>query len=282
MKNYIKLARPKHWIKNFLIFLPLFCSLSFSKSNLFSVLLGFISFSFMASFIYIINDVRDVDKDRKHSKKKNRPIASGQVSIVSALLFASILLIISFILNYFASGSIFNKTFCCLLAYLLINISYSLGLKNVAIIDIILLASGFILRVYFGAFLIGVPVSNWLFLTVLSASLYLGLGKRQKEFQYNSFSREVLKSYDLKFLNDFMNICMCMIIVFYSLWTIEQNIDYLFLSIPLLIVIFMQYSLYMEKSDEGDPTTIFFQNKILIITTIIYILFMFLVMVICR
>lgn len=280
MMNYIKLIRIKHWIKNGLIFLPIFFSLSFTKENIISTIWAFFAFSFMASTIYIINDIKDVKKDRNHPKKKTRPIASGKVTIPSAIILAILLFISSIILNYFATKVLFTSALICLLAYLVINLFYSFGAKDIPILDIAILATGFILRVYYGAFIINVPVSNWLFLTILSASLFMGLGKRKKELKIKEEVRKVLKEYNENFLNNFMNICLCLLIVFYSLWTMEQNIRYLFLSIPMVIVILMQYMLYMENSDEGDPITILFQSKPLIVSVFIYLVFMILVMVV--
>lgn len=280
MMNYIKLIRIKHWIKNGLIFLPIFFSLSFTKENIISTIWAFFAFSFMASTIYIINDIKDVKKDRNHPKKKTRPIASGKVTIPSAIILAILLFISSIILNYFATKVLFTSALICLLAYLVINLFYSFGAKDIPILDIAILATGFILRVYYGAFIINVPVSNWLFLTILSASLFMGLGKRKKELKIKEEVRKVLKEYNENFLNNFMNICLCLLIVFYSLWTMEQNIRYLFLSIPMVIVILIQYMLYMENSDEGNPITILFQSKPLIVSVFIYLVFMILVMVV--
>jgi decaprenyl-phosphate phosphoribosyltransferase len=273
MKSYIKLARPKHWIKNLLIFLPLCCSLMFSKINVINSIIGFFSFCFMASFIYTINDINDVEKDKLHPKKKERPIASGKVSIKNAKIFAIILLTLSFVLNYFATKNILSSSFAFLIAYCLINISYSMGLKNIAILDVILLASGFIIRVYYGASLINVPVSSWLFLTILNASLFMGFGKRKKEFQLKKDVRKVLKNYNEQFLTNFMNVNLTLIIVFYSLWAIEQHKDHLFLSIPILMTILMVYELDLDSSDEGDPTSVLYHNKILIFLSLIFVLF---------
>lgn len=273
MENYFKLSRPKHWIKNLLIFLPLCCSLMFSKTNVINSIIGFFSFSFMASFIYTINDINDLEKDKLHPKKKNRPIASGKISLKNAKIFAILLLILSLTLDYLIKQTFFDYSFIFLITYCLINLAYSFGLKNTAILDVILLASGFIIRVYFGASIINVSVSNWLFLTILNASLFMGFGKRKKEFQLNNNVRKALKSYNEQFLTNFMNVNLTLIIIFYSLWAIEQNKKYLFLSIPFLMVILMIYELNLENGDEGDPTSVLYQNKLLIILTIVFILF---------
>lgn len=278
MIKYIQLIRVKHWIKNFLIFLPLIFSHSFDKIDFINIILGFLSFSFISSFVYIINDIKDLNNDKKHPKKKFRPLASNKISITSAIKISIILLIISLVVNYFITRSFFDKASLVLVGYLIINILYSFGMKNMQILDVVLLATGFILRVYYGAFIIDVPVSNWLFLTILNVSLYLGLGKRKKELLIKDDVRKVLKHYDETFLDKFMNICLTLVIVFYSLWVIEQEIKFLFLSIPIVMIIFMQYMLYMDKSDEGDPITILFENKTMILTCCTYVIFMIITM----
>lgn len=280
MNKYIKLIRVKHWIKNGLIFLPLFFSQSFSKDNILATVIAFFAFSLMASFVYIVNDIRDIEKDKLHPRKKERPIASGAIKIKQAIIIAGFVLILSILLNFLAIGTFLHMALYCLIAYLLINICYSFGMKNIPILDVVLLAMGFIIRVYYGAAVIDVPVSNWLFLTILNASFFLGLGKRKKELVVKKDVRSVLKNYNENFLTNFMNICLTLVIVFYSLWVMEQNKEYLFLSIPLIITIFMQYMLYMENSEEGDPITVLFQNKHLLATITIYLIFMFIVMVV--
>lgn len=270
MKKYIELIRAKHWIKNLLIFIPLICSGFINAENVLNLIIGFFSFSFISSFVYIINDIKDIEKDKLHPRKKKRPLPSGKITKKRAILISIILLIASLSFNYIIYKEILNVSFYLLLAYMIINILYSMGLKNIAILDIILLATGFIIRVYYGASIINVQVSDWLFLTILNASLFLGLGKRKKELINNKDSRKVLKEYNEAFLDRFQYISLGLMLVFYSLWTIEQDIKFLSLTIPLLIIIFMKYCLIIEKSDEGDPTTILYQDKMLLFLCLIY------------
>ena len=278
--KYLKLIRVKHWIKNLLIFIPLICSGFINIDNVLNLIIGFFSFSFISSFVYIINDIKDIEKDKLHLRKKKRPLPSGKITKKRAILISIILLIASLSFNYIIYKEILNVSFYLLLAYMIINILYSMGLKNIAILDIILLATGFIIRVYYGASIINVPVSDWLFLTILNASLFLGLGKRKKELINNKDSRKVLKEYNEAFLDRFQYISLGLMLVFYSLWTIEQDIKLLSLTIPLLIIIFMKYCLIIEKSDEGDPTTILYQDKMLLFLCLIYGLSMILFLVI--
>lgn len=278
MINYLKLIRVKHWIKNLLIFIPLICSGFITKNNIITCIAGFFSFCFASSFVYVINDIKDIEKDRLHPTKRNRPLASGKIKKSTAICIAVLVLILSISTNTLINNNIFNVSFYILISYIIINIFYSFGLKNVAIVDIILLASGFILRVYYGAAIINVEVSDWLFLTILSASLFLGLGKRKKELMTSEKSRKVLQEYNEAFLDKFQYVMLGLTLVFYSLWVIEQDIKYLTFTIPLIIVVFMRYCLIIEKSNEGDPTTIFYQDKPLILLCIIYGLAMILLL----
>ncbi len=268
MKVYLQLIRIKHWIKNMLIFIPVVCAKMVNCENVFKTVLAFFAFSLMSSFVYIINDIRDIEKDKLHDRKKSRPLPSGKIKKGTAQIIATILLIGAFAINMIASDGVLNITI--LVAYMLVNLVYSFGMKNIAIIDILLLASGFILRVYYGASIIDVEVSDWLFLTVLNASLFLGLGKRKKELITSKNARVVLESYNEAFLDKFQYLTLGLMLVFYSMWTTEQHAQYLFLTIPLVMVIFMRYCLIVEKSEEGDPTTILYQDKTLIILCVIY------------
>lgn len=278
MKKYVKLLRIKHWIKNVLIFLPLIGAYDFSPESILKISLAFMAFSFMASFVYIMNDIVDIQKDRKHPRKKNRPIASGEISLTRATFISIFMIVLAIIFNFFATGSLFNTALGILLLYLINNICYSFGMKNIPIVDVSLLTAGFIIRVYYGAFIVGTPVSSWLFLTVLSASLYMGFGKRRKEFNSSEEVRPVLKYYNKRFIENFMNITLTLVIVFYSFWTMEQDNVFLYISIPMLIVIFMQYMLFMETGDEGDPVTVLFQHKSLMVTALIYVIYMMVIM----
>ncbi len=272
MKNYIKLIRPKHWIKNLLIFISLFFNLGINQEKLLIIVIGFFSFSFIASSVYIFNDICDIENDKKHSKKKERPIASGAISVKRALYLAIILIIAAFSLNIFTTNNMIKSSFLLGLYYFL-NILYSKGLKNFPIVDIFLLSSGFIIRLFYGSVIVKVPVSEWLLLTTLNASLFLGIGKRKKELN-NKKSRKVLEYYTEEFLDKFSMVCISLTIMFYSLWVMNQNNDLLYFSIPMIIFIIMQYMLTSDKKNNGDPVTVFFGNKTLIISTVLYILYM--------
>ena len=279
MKKYIQLIRVKHWIKNFLIFIPMICSGTLTFENVISCIGAFFVFSFASSFIYIINDINDIEKDKLHPRKKNRPLPSGKIKKSTAIYIAVLMIILAITINTIINNNLLNTSLYFLLGYIIINICYSMGLKHVAIIDIVLLASGFVIRVYYGASIINIDVSSWLFLTIMSASLFLGLGKRKKELMHNKESRKVLQEYNEDFLDKFQYLSLCLTIVFYSLWSIEQSNKFMYLTIPLLIIIFMKYSLNIEKNDEGDPTTILYQDKLLMLLCLLYGIIMLMILV---
>ena len=282
MKKYIKLLRVHHYVKNFLIFLPLlFSKRMFEPELLLKTILAFLTFSLTGSLVYIINDIKDVEKDKMHSTKCKRPIASGEVKIPSAVIMLVILLCAVVIINIFALKTSYESTMC-LFAYVIMNVFYSMGLKQIPIIDVAILALGFFLRLLYGAHVTGIEISNWFYLTTILGSLYLGLGKRRNEIKTEGTDkREVLKLYTYEFLDKNMYMCISLAIVFYSLWTIDalnKDRGVLMWTIPLLVLICMKYSLNIEKGGDGDPTEVILKDKALLGMILLYGVFMFVVL----
>jgi 4-hydroxybenzoate polyprenyltransferase len=169
MKSIFKLLRPQQWVKNFFVFIPaFFAGALFDPENIKALLLGFVCFSLVASAIYIINDYRDIEADRNHPEKKNRPLAAGTVKVSTAFILVFVLLTIGLGLAYFLE---FNF-FLAISLYLVINIGYSQGLKNISILDILIVATGFLLRVIAGGLIIHVAVSKWLLIMLFAGSFY--------------------------------------------------------------------------------------------------------------
>lgn len=271
--KYLKLCRIKHYLKNVLVFLPLFFSGSFfNVSNFLKVCISFLALSFTASIVYIINDIKDIKKDKLHPIKKKRPLASGEVSIKQAIIVICILVILIFSLLYF-TNSLFKYANLILLLYLTMNIGYSCGLKNIPLIDITILSFGFVLRVIYGGLIIDVNISSWLFLTILSMSFYMALGKRRNELLKvkDKSTREVLKFYNKDFLDKNMYMFLTLSIVFYSLWsTFAISSHLLKYSIIIVILILMKYSMNIEEGGYGDPVDVILGDKILLILAFIY------------
>ena len=277
-KQYFKLLRIKHWIKNGLVFLPLiFSGNIFNFPLLTKSILAFFSFCFIASSVYLVNDIRDVEKDRLHEVKRNRPLASGAISLKIGWALFFVLLLVVIVINIL-SQNLFTPSMAVLIIYLIINLGYSFGLKNRPIIDIVILSTGFVLRVIGGSFITGIAVSNWLYLTIVAVSFFMGLGKRRNELlKQGDAARDVLKHYNYEFLDKFMYLCLTLVIVFYSLWCVDpQTIarfsnNYLVWTVPLVIVIFMKYSLIIENGSYGDPVDVLLENRLLVVLVLLYI-----------
>lgn len=272
MKNYLKLIRVKHYLKNLLIFFPLFFSNNLFNTNLFiKTILAFLSFCFACSIVYIINDIKDKEKDKLHEKKKNRPIASGKISIKKAYIVILLLTILSIIC--FLMSKINIKISIFIIVYILINILYSFGLKNIPLLDITILVSGFLIRVLYGGAVIDVEISNWLYLTVISMAFYLVIGKRRNEITNSGKeTRKVLKYYTKEFLDKNMYMCLSLAIIFYSLWTMDYNSGNSLLTwtVPIVILICMKYSMTIEIGGDGDPTEVVYSDKMLLFLIALY------------
>ena len=281
--NYLKLIRVKHWLKNLVIFLPLFFSTNlFETKMVINSLIAFFIFSFTASIVYIINDINDIEKDKLHPIKKNRPLASEEISKKNAIITAVILLfleIVGTVVLYNITKNVF--IFIIPAIYIIINILYSKVLKNFSIIDVVVIVCGFILRVMYGGISIDVEVSKYLYLMVIFGSFYLGFGKRRNEIIKNGDkSRKVLSLYNKDFLDKNMYVALALAVVSYTLWCVDpttiQRIgnDYIFWTIPLLMVILQLYSLDIEGNSHGDPIEVVLSDKKLLATAALYVIVM--------
>jgi len=279
--NYINLLRPKHWIKNFFVFAALIFSLNlFNIVKLIASLQAFFAFCLASSFVYIINDIIDIEQDRKHPKKRNRPITSGKISIKNAVVISIICLITSVTLAYFIN---FN-TLIIITVYVPVNIFYSLKIKNVVILDVMFIALGFILRMMAGATAIEVSFSNWILLTTLCISLFLGFGKRKGEILLSNNNtqkntRFVLKFYSIQFLDYMIMSSVTLTIISYALYTIDSEVikrfgtDKLIYTVPIVIYGMFRYLYVIYKSDsDGDPTEVVLKDKSIISVILLWII----------
>jgi 4-hydroxybenzoate polyprenyltransferase len=271
VQPYIRLMRPHHYIKNLFIFLPLFFSGRMTeRAFALRTLPGFLAFCLVSSMVYIYNDIMDIESDRKHSVKCGRPLASGAAKEKYARILAGVLLCVSIALQA-AAGRAGPLSWLYLTAYLLINIAYSRRLKHVAVLDVAILAAGFLLRLAYGAALTGIAVSGWLFLTVTAMSFYMGLGKRRGELIRQKEIRQVLISYNQGFLEKSMKMCLTLTVAFYALWAAENGRPAaggfrsggLLWTVPLVLLICLKYSLDLEGDSDGDPVEVVLHDKIL-------------------
>ena len=279
--KYVRLVRAKHYIKNFLIFLPLvFNGSFFEKEKLGQAFAGFIVFCCVSSAVYIINDLKDLEKDKKHPTKCKRPLAAGLISKKMALLVLSILLFLAICLSILVipiSAALFP------LLYFILNIAYSFGLKNEPIIDVTILSSGFIFRILYGGQINEIQISNWLFLTVLAMALFFSLGKRRNELIMTSGieTRSVLKKYPVSFLDKGMYMCLTLGNVFYALWSMDSVTEARYhhfpmvYSFPIVLLITLRYCYIIEGKSDGDPIEVIIHDKMLLVLSFIYIIALF-------
>ena len=279
--NYIHLLRPKHWIKNLFVFAALIFSLNlFNIVKSIASLQAFFAFCLASSFVYIINDIIDIEQDRKHPKKRNRPIASGKISIKNAIIISIICLITGITLAYFIN----LNTLIVISVYIFVNIFYSMKIKNVVILDVMFIALGFILRMIAGATAIEVSFSNWILLTTFCISLFLGFGKRRGEILLTNNNtqkntRFVLKLYSKQFLDYMITSSITLTIISYALYTIDSEVikkfgtDKLIYTVPLVIYGIFRYLYVVYKSDsDGDPTEVVLKDKSIISVVLLWIL----------
>lgn len=277
MNRYLKLMRVHHYMKNLLVFAALVCSGQlFVPAKLCAGVLGFFAFCATSSAIYIINDIRDCEKDRRHPTKCRRPIASGAVSVCNAIILAVVLFVLAalFIAPVFKLSAVL-----LLLLYIVLNLAYSFGIKNVPIADITVLAAGFVIRVIYGAQLTEIIISNWLYLAVFAMSFYLALGKRRGELIQvtDGDTRSVLKAYPLDFLNRNMTMCLTLGNVFYALWSMDQvttafyHNRLLIFTVPIVLLITLKYSLTIDTASDGDPVEVLVHDRTLLLLVLLYL-----------
>ena len=269
IRGLIKLIRPKQWIKNSFVFAPLIFAGEFLKiGSIYSTLFAAFLFCLAASAVYIVNDLKDIEKDRAHPEKsKKRPLASGQVSPKSAI----ILLILLYIVLGF-SWFIAPKVIYVILVYLALNWAYTFKLKHEPVIEIFIVAFGFVLRVYAGAVAIAVPVSHWMFITTLSISLYLASIKRRQELmQSGSQGRGVLAHYSVSLIDRFAEMSAITAIVFYSLYVMEVQ-PQLIITIPFVMFGLFRYWFIVETLKGGEsPTDVIVQDWQILLTVALWI-----------
>jgi 4-hydroxybenzoate polyprenyltransferase len=277
---YIRLIRPKHWVKNLFVFAALiFARELFHPGPLFEALKAFVVFCLSASAIYIINDVADADADRAHPEKRHRPIASGAVPVNRALTLATLLLAASALI---VSGM--NHLFIiAIFIYLLMNLAYSFRLKQVVLLDVFIVAAGFMLRVLGGAYAINVTVSSWLVLCSLFISLFLGFAKRKSELQRAepdavAEHRPVLAMYSSAVLDQMLTIAAAGAVISYALYTVAPRTVEIFHTEKLIYTtvfvifgVFRYLHLIYTSPDVENPTNAVTRDIPIIVTVLLWI-----------
>ncbi|MFX1620468.1 UbiA prenyltransferase family protein [Riemerella anatipestifer] len=275
MKKYFNLLRVEQWVKNFFIFVPLLFSGKILETDLFYLsFFAFLIFSLTASSIYIINDYMDIDSDRQHPEKKNRPLASGAISKTTAqILFSG--LILSILGSLWIGLSVFNigniwKFGSIILFYFVMNLAYTFKLKHIAILDITIIAIGFVLRVLAGGYITGLIITQWAILLTFVLALVLAIGKRRGELvnaQLTGKTRKALDGYNIQFADIALSISCALAIVCYLMFTLSPEVQArfhprVFYTVVFVLFAFLRYlqqTLVYNRTE--SPTKIVYKDR---------------------
>jgi len=271
--SLIKLARPHHYVKNILVFAPLFFSgMMLNEVKFLSSLYAFVFFSLAASSIYILNDLMDVNEDRQHPKKKHRPLASGAIGKLTAVIAMIALLVTSI------SGSVFisHSVGMLVIIYVAVNILYSIWLKHIAILDVSLIGVGFVLRVFVGTEAIQSQTSMWIVLMTFLLALFLAFAKRRDDVLLQNDGEKVRKNidgYNLEFINAAMSIMAGVVLVAYILYTVSDeviirlNTENVYLTVFFVILgIFRYLQITFVEERSGSPTKTLYSDVFIQLT----------------
>jgi len=273
---WLRLLRVKQWSKNVFVFSALLFSLKIVQpEDIYRSIVGFFIFCLVSSCVYILNDYVDREADRIHPSKRNRPLASGQLSPVSALVVGSILLVFALITAYFFDIPFGILTTC----YFLINVCYSFWLKHMVIVDIMTIALGFVLRAIGGALIIDVRVTPWFLLCIMLLALFLAIGKRRHEIvflqeQNLGTQRRVLAEYSLPLLDQMNGMVTSAILLCYALFTFtSDNSVHMMWTIPFVLYGMFRYLYLIHiRKKGGAPDKLLFEDKQILSTVIGYII----------
>lgn len=258
---FIRLARPHQWVKNgFVLVGLLFGHAWHDAATVRNVLIVFVAFCLVSSGVYVLNDLRDREADRRHPRKRHRPLASGQVQPASAAIFGLALTAAGLAAGWYASAAAAG----ILAAYVAINVGYSLGLKHVPILDVFLIAAGFMLRILAGTIGVGIPPSQWLLLCGLMLTVFLGFAKRRAELMALAGAggdhRPVLDDYSPAQLDSMIGVSAAGVIVTYSLYTVSpetvrlHGTDQLMLTLPFVLYGMFRFIHRLHRyGGGGDP-----------------------------
>ncbi|CAN5559851.1 decaprenyl-phosphate phosphoribosyltransferase [soil metagenome] len=268
MKDFLRLIRVHQWVKNFFLYVPAFFGGVLINQEIFKNLtIGFFAFSFVTSAVYILNDYKDIEKDKLHPEKKDRPLASGAVDKKQALVIFILMLLAGLTIAYFLNFYFFLIT----LFYFIMNIAYTLRLKDTPIIDVSIISTGFLLRIFAGGVISEVIVSKWLILLTFLLAMLLALAKRRSEYKVFLTGKKIRKSikgYNLDFINVSMVMMASVTVVSYIMYTVSIEViqrignDYLYITSFFVIMGIMRYlQLTLVYDRSGSPTKVLLKDK---------------------
>lgn len=284
--DLVRLARPNQWAKNLVVLAALvFAGTIRDTRRIWLALAATGVFCLLSSAVYIINDLVDREQDRSHPLKKDRPLASGRVAVSTAITIA-VLLLLAGLTGAWLIGMFF--TIICL-AFVLLNLMYSSYLKDVVIVDVMVLSFSFVLRAYAGAVAIDVPASKWLLINTLLLALFLGFGKRRHELVLLESTagahRRSLSHYSSYLLDQLIGVTTASVVVVYMLYTFSDEVseklgtDNLYLTIPFVVYGIFRYLYLIHRREEGgSPTRVMFTDKPILLTVLLWFVTVFLIL----
>ena len=279
IKNFIISLRPVQWSKNALVFAALiFSEHLFVLSDVLRAAVTFILFSLIAGWVYVVNDIRDLDGDRAHPLKRFRPMASGAISPLPVLVLSTALMVVSVTVSWLLSPMLT----LVLSVYVLLNFLYSTWLKHVVVVDILIIAIGFVLRAVAGAFAIQVPISHWLLVCTFFLALFLVIGKRRNELATlgddAETHRRILREYNEPFLDQMIAVVTGATILCYALYTVDDltvqkfGTENLILTIPCVVYgIFRYFYLIYKKELGGAPEKVLLSDKSMLVNIFLWL-----------
>jgi len=290
IQAFIRLARPEQYVKNGFVFLPLiFGHQLFNGRAFLVVLVAFAGFCLASSAVYGFNDVRDLKEDKAHPVKCRRPLASGRISLRQAAWFAGILAIASLVVGLVLGNRMY---FGILISYLLLNTAYSLKLRHIAIIDVITVSTGFVLRVFAGGVVVDILPTHWLVLMTFLLALFISLAKRRDDLLQagaGNSSRRSIDGYNLEFVSGGMTIMAAVTIVSYILYSVSPEVvqkhgaSHLYLTsfwVIIGLLRYMQLTFVREKS--GSPTELLLNDPFLQIVVALWLLTFVIIIYVAR
>ena len=262
MNDLIRLLRPYQWVKNGFVFAGfLFVEGWHDPTLTLQVVVAAAAFALVASSVYILNDLGDRERDRRHLQKRLRPLAAGTISPAAALSLMGVTLVGGLALGYWVSSG----TFLLLSIYLILNALYTKWLKRVVILDVFVLASGFFLRILVGTLGVGIPPSKWLLLCGIMLALFLGFGKRQAELMEmrstGQVGREVLGQYSDKILESMLTTTSAAVLVTYALYTVDEatvlqhHTEALIYTVPIVAYGLFRYLYLLHHHEMGQDSS---------------------------
>ncbi|HGG0416605.1 decaprenyl-phosphate phosphoribosyltransferase [Clostridium botulinum] len=276
IKGIIALMRPKQWIKNFFVFAAIiFSGNLINEGILKNNIITFVLFCLTSSTIYILNDIVDLEKDKKHPEKKNRPLPSGRVSKTTAIIMNIVILFTVLFCSY---KFVDYKIMYIYLLYIVMNIFYCFKLKNVVILDVMVITFGFVLRVESGSLATKVSVSPWLFLCTILLSLFLALNKRKSEIitlkDRSGSHRKILEEYSVELIDNMLTIVTPSILISYCIYTFSSvQSKRMMYTIPFVLYGIFRYQYLMAKSNlGGKPEDVFSKDKPFLINMVLWII----------